>query len=89
MMTEIVRTTNLLSVSCCELPERILHLLDGVLKENVLAQRRVLLGNRGQPLCSRVRQETEATIDSIEVAEFESHAALKEWLSKKASAFAR
>ena len=33
--------------------------------------------------------ETEPTIDSIEVAEFESHAALKEWLSKKAPAFAR
>jgi hypothetical protein len=31
--------------------------------------------------------ETEPTIDSIEVAEFESHAALKEWLSKKAPAF--
>ena len=33
--------------------------------------------------------ETEPTIDSIEVAEFESHAALKEWLSKKAPAFVR
>jgi hypothetical protein len=33
--------------------------------------------------------ETGPTIDSIEVAEFESHAALKEWLSKKAPAFAR
>lgn len=32
--------------------------------------------------------ETEPTIDSIEVAEFESHAALKEWLAKKAPAFA-
>ncbi|MBS0261169.1 MAG: hypothetical protein JSS02_04375 [Planctomycetes bacterium] len=31
--------------------------------------------------------ETEPTIDSIDVAEFESHAALKEWLSKKAPAF--
>ena len=31
--------------------------------------------------------ETEPTIDSIEVGEFESHAALKEWLSKKAPAF--
>jgi hypothetical protein len=31
--------------------------------------------------------ETGPTIDSIEVAEFESHAALKEWLSKKAPAF--
>jgi hypothetical protein len=31
--------------------------------------------------------ETGPTIDSIEVAEFESHDALKEWLSKKASAF--
>jgi hypothetical protein len=31
--------------------------------------------------------ETEPTIDSIEVAEFESHAALNEWLSKKAPAF--
>jgi hypothetical protein len=29
--------------------------------------------------------ETEPTIDSIEVAEFESHAALNEWLSKKSS----
>jgi hypothetical protein len=27
------------------------------------------------------------TIDSIEVAEFESHADLKEWLSKNAPAF--
>ena len=27
------------------------------------------------------------TIDSIEVAEFDSRAALKEWLSKKAPAF--
>jgi len=33
--------------------------------------------------------ETEPTIDSIEVAEFESHAALKEWVSKKAPAFVR
>ena len=33
--------------------------------------------------------ETEPTIDSIEVAEFESHAALKEWLSKKAPEFLR
>lgn len=31
--------------------------------------------------------ETEPTIDSIEVAEFESHTALKEWLSHKAPAF--
>jgi hypothetical protein len=31
--------------------------------------------------------ETGPTIDSIEVAEFESHAALKEWLGKKAPAF--
>ena len=33
--------------------------------------------------------ETAPTIDSIEVAEFKSHAALKEWLSKKAPAFAQ
>ncbi len=33
--------------------------------------------------------ETGSTIDSIEVAEFESHAALKEWLTKKAPAFTR
>jgi hypothetical protein len=33
--------------------------------------------------------ESEPTIDSIEVAEFESHAALKEWLSKKAPSFTR
>jgi len=33
--------------------------------------------------------ETGPTIDSIEVAEFESHAELKEWLSKKAPAFLR
>jgi hypothetical protein len=31
--------------------------------------------------------ETEPTIDSIEVAECESHAALKEWLSKNVPAF--
>ena len=31
--------------------------------------------------------ESEPTIDSIEVAEFESHAELKEWLRKKAPAF--
>lgn len=31
--------------------------------------------------------ETGPTIDSIEVGEFESHEALKEWLSKKAPAF--
>ena len=31
--------------------------------------------------------ETGPTIDSIEVAEFESHEAQKEWLSKKAPAF--
>ncbi len=31
--------------------------------------------------------ETGPTIDSIEVAEFESHDALKEWLSTKSSAF--
>jgi hypothetical protein len=29
------------------------------------------------------------TIDSIEVAEFESHAAVKEWLSTNAPAFQR
>jgi hypothetical protein len=33
--------------------------------------------------------ETEPTTDSIEVAEFDSHAALKEWLSQKAPAFVR
>jgi len=33
--------------------------------------------------------ETGPTIDSIEVAEFESHDALKEWLSKTAPAFLR
>jgi hypothetical protein len=33
--------------------------------------------------------ETGPTIDRIEVAEFESQAALKEWLSKKAPAFVR
>ena len=33
--------------------------------------------------------ETGPTIDSIEIAEFESHAALKEWLSKKAPSFAK
>ncbi len=33
--------------------------------------------------------ETGPTIDSIEVAEFESHADLKEWLSKTAPAFLR
>jgi len=33
--------------------------------------------------------ETGPTIDSIEVAEFETHAALKEWLSKHAPAFVR
>jgi hypothetical protein len=31
--------------------------------------------------------ETGPTIDSIEVAEFESHDALKEWLSAKSSVF--
>jgi len=31
--------------------------------------------------------EMEPTIESIEIAECESHAALKEWLSKKAPAF--
>ena len=31
--------------------------------------------------------ESEPTIDKIEVAEFESHAALKEWLGQKAPAF--
>lgn len=33
--------------------------------------------------------ETAPTIDSIEVAEFESHAALKEWLGTKAPTFLR
>jgi len=33
--------------------------------------------------------ETGPTIDKIEVAEFQSHDALKEWVSKKAPAFAR
>jgi hypothetical protein len=33
--------------------------------------------------------ETGPTIDSIEVAEFENHAALKEWLGKRAPEFAR
>jgi hypothetical protein len=32
--------------------------------------------------------ETAPTIDSIQVADFESHAALKEWLKAKAPAFA-
>ena len=31
--------------------------------------------------------ETCPTIDSIEIAEFESHADLKEWVKKKAPAF--
>lgn len=31
--------------------------------------------------------ETEPTVDSIEVMEFESHAALKEWINQKAPAF--
>jgi len=33
--------------------------------------------------------DTGPTIDSIEMAEFESHDALKEWVSKKAPAFIR
>jgi hypothetical protein len=33
--------------------------------------------------------ETGPTIDSIEIADFESHDALKEWLNKKAPAFVR
>jgi hypothetical protein len=33
--------------------------------------------------------ESGPTIDSIEVAEFESHEELKEWLGKKAPAFLR
>jgi predicted phosphoadenosine phosphosulfate sulfurtransferase len=33
--------------------------------------------------------ETGPTVDSIEVAEFESHDKLKEWLSKHAPTFAR
>ena len=33
--------------------------------------------------------ETGPTIDSIEMAEFESHSALKEWLGKHAPAFTR
>jgi hypothetical protein len=33
--------------------------------------------------------ETGPTIDGIEVAEFESHADLKEWVSAKAPAFVR
>ena len=33
--------------------------------------------------------ETGPTIDSIEIGEFESHDALKEWLNKKAPAFLR
>jgi hypothetical protein len=33
--------------------------------------------------------ETGPTIDKIEVAEFESHAALNEWISAKAPAFAQ
>ena len=33
--------------------------------------------------------ETEPTIDSIEVEDFESHAALKEWMSKKAPGFTK
>jgi hypothetical protein len=33
--------------------------------------------------------ETGPTVDSIEVAEFESHAALKEWVNKKAPGFVR
>ena len=38
---------------------------------------------------SRQVGETGPTIDSIEVAEFESHAALKEWLRQHAPDFAR
>ena len=33
--------------------------------------------------------ESGPTIDSIEVAEFESHAAIKEWIGKHAQAFAQ
>lgn len=33
--------------------------------------------------------ETEPTIDSIQIAEFDSHDALKEWLGKTAPAFLR
>lgn len=33
--------------------------------------------------------ETGPTIDKIELAEFESHDALKEWLKQKAPAFVR
>ena len=33
--------------------------------------------------------ETGPTIDSIEIAEFESHEALKDWVGKRAPAFAR
>jgi hypothetical protein len=37
----------------------------------------------------RTAGDTEPTIDSIEVEEFESHDALKDWVSTKASAFAK
>ena len=33
--------------------------------------------------------ETGPTIDKLQVAEFESHAALKEWIGKHAPAFAQ
>ncbi len=34
-----------------------------------------------------IAEEAEPTVDSIEIEEFESHAALKEWLGQKAPAF--
>ena len=52
-----------------------------------LQRHRVLWLREMSPEEIRKVGETGPTIDSIEVAEFESHEALKEWLSKKAPAF--
>jgi hypothetical protein len=52
-----------------------------------LQRHRVLWVREMSPDEIRQVGETGPTIDSIEVAEFESHSALKEWLGKRAPEF--
>jgi hypothetical protein len=54
-----------------------------------LQRHRVLWVREMTPEEIRQVGETGPTIDSIEIAEFESHAALKEWVKQKAPAFVR
>ena len=58
------------------------------LVEGLERQRVVWVAEMGEDELRRAG-DREPTVDQIEVAEFESHDALKEWVSKKAPAFVR